>query len=282
MGLAVRSEMPIPAVAPASAAIPVWDPARDGPLPTVLRRGIVMLGCFDGFHRGHKRLARMARTLVAPGAPVIMMCTDPHPRVHFAPQGPGFLIAPGPPAPTLLSQAGIDLVYAPRFDADFAALSPEDFIRQGLLRDLGASAAVVGRDFRFGHHRAGTVHTLRALGDRHGFSVHEQEDVRDGSGQRISSTAIRAFIAAGDLDNASRLLGYDWRVPVRRTARGWAFHARMIVPPDGAYGVSCLDIEETELDAGRVELRGGNIFSAGLDPATSGVRWTSLYGKQAG
>lgn len=261
----------------AGPAVPAWDPSRAGPLPAPLRGGVVMLGNFDGFHRGHKALAATAGRLAAPGRPVILMCCDPHPRAFFAREALDFLISPGPPPGPLLRGAGVDLVYAPRFDAAFAGQSPEQFVAGGLARDLGVRAVVTGADFRFGRARVGRVDDLRRLGARFGIAVHVQPEVTEDGSARISSTGVRAALRRGDFGQAARLLGHDWIVPVRRAPDGWRFLPGMVLPPDGDYAVHCHDAGGAPLGMGRLRLRGGTLAMARVPAATAALRWSDHF-----
>jgi riboflavin kinase/FMN adenylyltransferase len=93
------------------------------------------------------------------------------------------------------------------FTREFADLSPEDFARSVLADGLGATAVLVGGDFRYGHLGAGDVDTLRDEGKSLGFSVHTVADVVHDKGERISSTRIRRLLDDGDVAGAAQLLG---------------------------------------------------------------------------
>src|SRR5688572_18015404 len=125
---------------------------------SVAPRSVVTPGNHDGVHLGHRALVETARRVASgesPSARVVALTFDPHP-VHFvAPdRAPPLLTTPQRRA-ELLRGAGADEVVIRRFDAEFSALSPEAFVEEILLGELGASAVVVGTDFRFGACRAG-------------------------------------------------------------------------------------------------------------------------------
>jgi len=101
-----------------------------------------------------------------------------------------------------------------RFDRAFASLAPEAFGAEVLARRLRARWLLIGEDFRFGAKRAGDVPLLRELGRRHGFEVEILPAVAL-SGVRVSSSAVRAALAAGDLETAERLLGRPYSISGR-------------------------------------------------------------------
>jgi riboflavin kinase / FMN adenylyltransferase len=85
-------------------------------------------------------------------------------------------------------------------------MTPQCFVEQLLVADLNVRHLVVGNDFRYGAKAQGTIHSLRAAGERHGFGV-EQVDAFIVDGVRVSSTAIRERLELGDCAGAARLLG---------------------------------------------------------------------------
>lgn len=175
------------------------------------------IGNFDGVHLGHQTLLshlRAAATRLNIEAAV--MSFEPHPRAFFA-QGLGDLSkAPSRIANlrdnlSALDQAGIDRVIVEHFNAHFAALSPEEFIQKILVDGLHVKMVIVGDDFRFGAKRAGDIATLKEAGERLGFSVQTLSTVAR-NGERISSSAVRAALAAGDFNEANHLLGRPYQI----------------------------------------------------------------------
>ncbi len=175
------------------------------------------IGNFDGVHRGHQALlARVRRAADELGIDAAVMTFEPHPRAFFA-QLAG---DPGK-APSRLANlrdnlgslklAGVDRMIVEHFNRHFAALSPEQFIRQILVDGLHVRWLMVGDDFRFGAKRAGDIETLREAGARYGFHVETLATVTE-QGVRISSSAIRAALAAGDFSLAENLLGHPYAI----------------------------------------------------------------------
>ncbi|MBN9020841.1 MAG: bifunctional riboflavin kinase/FAD synthetase [Rhizobiales bacterium] len=182
-------------------------------VPLALGGGAVVIGNFDGVHRGHQAL--LARTIADAhriGGPSLVLTFEPNPRTFFRPDEPVFRLTPPRVRARLLSAIGLDgLVIAP-FDAALSALSPLDFVQSVLVDRLRVRSVTVGDDFRFGAKRAGCVDDLVAAGARLGFDVDVVAPVIDGSGARFSSSAIRAALVEGDIAQANACLGYRWFV----------------------------------------------------------------------
>jgi riboflavin kinase/FMN adenylyltransferase len=177
-----------------------------------LTGAVVAIGNFDGVHRGHRAviaaaLAR-ARTL---GRPAAALTFEPHPRSFFRPQEPLFRLTDEHAKLRLFAGAGLDGAIVLTFDAALAEPAPEDFVNDVLLHRLRIAGAAVGYDFRFGKNRAGNPDLLAAEGARRHFAV-DIVPVVAPEGERISSGAIRAALAAGHVKEAARSLGYPWFV----------------------------------------------------------------------
>lgn len=171
-------------------------------------RGAVMtIGNFDGLHAGHRHLIGLVRARArALAAPSLVMLFEPQPREFFqGAQAPARLMDLGQKL-LALRETGVDAALALRFNAALARLAATDFIDRILVGTLGVRAIVVGEDFRFGTGRAGDFAFLQAAGRRLGFAV-EAASTFLVDGERVSSTRLRAALAAGDLDAAQRLLG---------------------------------------------------------------------------
>jgi len=143
--------------------IPTFDDWRATPAPW--KGGAVALGNFDGVHRGHQALlAHTGDRAKALGAPLVALTFEPHPRRFFVPDTGPFRLTLPPAKERLLAQYGVQAVLAQHFDAAFAALSPDAFIDDVLLKGLGARHVVCGYDFTFGARRGGNVEMLREKG----------------------------------------------------------------------------------------------------------------------
>jgi riboflavin kinase/FMN adenylyltransferase len=173
---------------------------------------VITIGVFDGVHRGHQALIAAAREQAdLRGLPLVAMTFDPHPLAVIGPKRAPTSLATLEHRAELLRRAGADVVEVLAFDEDTAAMSPQDFVADVLVRRLGARAVVVGADFRFGHRAAGTLVTLEDEGARAGFSVVGVPLAGD-HGQRWSSTATRALIEAGEVAAAAVALGRPYRI----------------------------------------------------------------------
>lgn len=166
---------------------------------------VVTVGVFDGVHRGHRALIERCRERRKPGEAVALVTFEPMPLAVLDPERAPPRLAGVRQKLELLRDAGVDLVWMMRFDQRLAATSARSFA--GLLASgLNARHVVVGPDFRFGCRREGDFGQLQSLGRELGFSAERLPPVHVG-GERVSSTAIRAALAAGELERAAHLLG---------------------------------------------------------------------------
>lgn len=175
------------------------------------------IGNFDGVHLGHQALlARVREAAGRLGLEAAVMTFEPHPREFFA-QRAGDLSKAPPRIANLrdklqsLADNGIDRVIVEHFSAPFAALSPQQFTEQVLVQGLHVKWLMVGDDFCYGAKRAGNVAMLEEAGRQHGFEVETLPTVMNGS-IRVSSSAVRAALAAGDFGHAEQLLGHPYAI----------------------------------------------------------------------
>ena len=165
------------------------------------------IGNFDGVHRGHQAilqtlLAQAARDDLAP----VLLSFFPHPKALVAGEPPS-LLTPLRDRAHWLAEAGLPHWLLLSFTHALMRKAPEDFVRDYLL-PLRLRFLLVGDDFRFGYRGQGDFALLQRLADTYGFRVQALETVR-ADGGRISSSRIRAALAAHDLDTARELLGHD-------------------------------------------------------------------------
>ncbi|GGI18275.1 bifunctional riboflavin kinase/FAD synthetase [Oxalicibacterium faecigallinarum] len=175
------------------------------------------IGNFDGVHRGHQALlARLREVASNLGLESAVMTFEPHPREFFAERAGDPSRAPKRIASlrdklASLSQAGVDRVIVEHFNAHFASLTPEEFVEKILVQGLHVKWLIVGEDFCYGARRAGNVATLVQASVEYGFTVESQPTVTNG-GERISSSAVREALLAGDLSAAETLLGHPYSI----------------------------------------------------------------------
>lgn len=191
------------------------------------RSTVVTVGNFDGVHRGHAHVLRLAREIAhnrsqhedaqqqsaesrsaqhpSESAEVVAVTFDPHPMAVLLPERAPVRLTAIDQRVDLLLEAGADRVLVLPFDRDLASWSPEEFVRRVLVDALHAHAVAVGENFRFGARAAGDVATLRELGNVHGFAV--EALTLDGGEHPWSSTAVRQCLAAGNVTGAAEILG---------------------------------------------------------------------------
>ena len=175
------------------------------------------IGNFDGVHRGHQAMLALLRGEAAQrGICSCVLTFEPHPRDYFAAATGRQQFAPARIGTlrdklTDLAHCGVDQAVVLPFDARLAAQSPATFVESVLVRGLGAKYVLVGDDFRFGARRAGDYTMLDAAGETHGFDVARMNSY-EVHGLRVSSSAVRAALDDGRMDDAARLLGRPYRI----------------------------------------------------------------------
>jgi riboflavin kinase/FMN adenylyltransferase len=175
-------------------------------VPAHLRGGIVALGNFDGFHRGHQVVvSRAVDHARAEGRPLLVATFDPHPARLFHPDTPPFRLTTLGQRERLFAAAGADAMLVFHFDRQLAAVSAEDFVLDYLRERISAAGVVTGEDFTFGKGRRGTIELLTSLGAECGLTVDAVPPVLDG-GEPVSSSRIRDALMAGDCATATHLL----------------------------------------------------------------------------
>ncbi len=208
----------------------------------------VAIGAFDGVHRGHRGVLRAVRD----GPPGCVSCGvftfDPDPAHVLDPEHAPKILTPTPRRLELLEGTGIDFCVLMRFDRKLAALEPEDFVRRHLLEPGVLRRIVVGSDFRYGRGGRGDVGALRRTCAGAGIDLVVVEPI-EVDGEKVSASRIRALVAAGRLDEASRLLGRPFSVwgrveRGRRLGRSLAAATanldpgEHVLPPRGVYAVA--------------------------------------------
>ncbi len=173
------------------------------------------IGNFDGIHRGHQAmLVRLKAAAVERGLPAAVMTFEPHPREVFTPELAPARLTSLREKIELFKQHGVERLVLVRFSPRFAQLSPQEFIQKILLTGLQARWILVGDDFKFGAKRAGDLALLRQAGAQFGFEVENLSSVLVDN-ERVSSTAVRAALAQGHLQQAARFLGRPYSMSGR-------------------------------------------------------------------
>jgi riboflavin kinase/FMN adenylyltransferase len=185
---------------------PEWTDGVFAPGPSV-----VAIGNFDGVHLGHRALIEASRQLAGADASVVVVTFEPLPQAFFRPEHAPARLSTVYQKLHLLRSAGVDMTWMMRFDSQFAALSAREFIEQVLVEKLSASYVVVGEDFRFGCGQEGDVAMLAKLGGELGFEVKTVPAVLCDD-ERVSSSGVRAKLAAGNFTSAADWLGRPFRM----------------------------------------------------------------------
>jgi riboflavin kinase/FMN adenylyltransferase len=187
--------------------------------PGDLGRTVVTIGMYDGVHRGHQKLigAAVARARDM-HRPCLLLTFDPHPAEVIRPGSHPAILTSMDRKAELVADLGVDAMCVLPFTPDFMRLPPETFTHNVLVEHLHVAEVMVGQNFTYGFKASGTVDTLVAEGRRFGFAVGGVPLASvdpDGEGDdavTISSTYIRACVAAGDMGPATRALGRPHRV----------------------------------------------------------------------
>ncbi|WP_298123188.1 bifunctional riboflavin kinase/FAD synthetase [Brevundimonas sp.] len=186
---------------------------RGRDLPAELRGAAVAVGAFDGVHRGHQAVIAEARAAAARlDAPLAVVSFDPHPRRWFQPDAAPFRLMTDDQMARALGEQGVQTLILLPFDGEMAAMSHEAFAEQVLGASLGIRHAAVGFDFTFGKGRTGSPGALQTLGARLGFTVSTTGRVDDAGGLKLSSSAVREALHAGDMARAAAILGRPFAV----------------------------------------------------------------------
>ena len=248
------------------------------------RASVVVIGNFDGVHRGHQAVladaARRARggssDDVADERELVVLTFDPHPSAVVG-RGEPAKLTTLPRRIELLERHGASRVAVKNFDKAFAAQSPEEFARNLLANELRANEVVVGQNFRFGAKRAGDFSTLALLGKTLGFTARAHAVAEDDRGP-FSSTRARAAIEKGDLEEAVAVLG-RWHsmsgvvVEGRKLGRTLGFPTANLAeipeltPPNGIYAVLVDELDEH----GKAHALAHGAMSIGVRPTIEGA-----------
>jgi riboflavin kinase / FMN adenylyltransferase len=271
--------------------------------PGDLGRTVITVGMYDGVHRGHQELIGTAVARArAMRRPCLLLTFDPHPAEVIRPGAHPAILTSMDRKAELVAELGVDAMCVLPFTPEFMRLSPETFTHTVLVEQLHAAQVVVGENFTYGHKAAGNVESLTVEGRRFGFAV---EGVPlagvDDDAVTISSTYIRACVAAGDMVSAARALGRPHRVDgivVRgdRRGRDMGFPTANVetppftaIPADGVYA-GHLVTRDPRSGASRERLPAA--ISVGSNPTFQGSRRTveayvldfdgDLYGEHVG
>ncbi len=241
----------------------------------------VVVGVFDGVHRGHKSLLAQARELARAKGPeyrVAALTFQNHPLSLLRPAHAPTMLLPLERRLECLAQAGVDLAVAVRFDAAFAAIEAERFVREVLVETLGAARLICGPDFRFGRGGAGTADLAQRIGGPLGLEIFPAAPVLEG-GEPVSSSRIRRLVREGQVAQAAQLLGRPHElegvvVEGRRRGRELGFPTANLRPEDN------LTLPETGVYAVEAVLPGENGAAAAAEawPGMMNLGYSPTFG----
>ena len=234
--------------------------------PGIARACALTIGNFDGVHRGHQAMLALVNNEAAHrGVQSCVLTFEPHPRDYFAralrkPELAPARIGTLRDKLTELERCGVQQTVVLPFDASLAAQSPHEFIDRVLVQGLGVRYVLVGDDFRFGRQRTGDYAMLDAAGKKQGFDVARMNSY-EVHGLRVSSSAVRQALGAGDMPAAARLLGRPY------TISGHVVHGRKLGRELGATAEGAGD-----------GFRTLNLRFAHWKPAASGIFAVLVHG----
>jgi riboflavin kinase/FMN adenylyltransferase len=171
---------------------------------------VVLIGVFDGVHKGHQLLLNRAKE-IAGGRNIVALTFDPHPMQVLAPDRAPTLLTTLADRVELLKIHNADQVAVLKFNEKFAAMAPADFVKDVLIGQLSASTIIVGKNFTYGHKAAGNVESLIKDGLSFNFTV-DVQDLQSGEGEVISSSRIRHLVTTGKVEEARALLSRPHRL----------------------------------------------------------------------
>jgi riboflavin kinase/FMN adenylyltransferase len=171
----------------------------------------VTIGNFDGVHRGHRYLIqKLCDDARHRGIRSLVMTFEPHPTLVLRPDMKIERLTTPAMKLSLLESSGVDDVAVVEFTREVAALTPDEFLAI-VLESAHPQSVVIGEGFRFGRRRAGTTDVIEAFGRANGFDTTVISRLKDDN-EMISSTNIRAALQAGDIAQATDMLGRRYRL----------------------------------------------------------------------
>jgi riboflavin kinase/FMN adenylyltransferase len=171
---------------------------------------VVVIGVFDGVHQGHQLLLDRAKEIAA-GRTIVALTFDPHPMQVLAPDRAPTMLTTLADRVELLKIHNADQVAVLKFNEKFAAMSPEDFVKDVLVGQLNVSTVIVGKNFTYGHKAAGNVDSLIEDGLKFNFAVDVQE-LKSEESEVVSSSRIRKLVVEGKVEEARTLLSRPHRL----------------------------------------------------------------------
>lgn len=216
-----------------------------------IKNAVVTIGTFDGVHIGHQKIiSRLQEVARQKGGETVILTFFPHPRMILHPDDLNIkLISTMDEKAERLANLGIDHLIITPFTRDFSNLSPQEYIREVLVKKIGTNQIIIGYDHRFGKDRSGGLKELQRYSSELDYEVEEilKQDIDDVA---ISSTKIRNAILSGDAKTAENFLGYPFTLTGKvikgdqigrqlgfPTANLFIVESYKLIPADGIYAV---------------------------------------------
>ncbi|HTN20787.1 MAG TPA: bifunctional riboflavin kinase/FAD synthetase [Pelobium sp.] len=217
-----------------------------------LKNAVVTIGTFDGVHLGHQQIIKeLVEKSKKNGGESVILTFFPHPRMILNPENHELkMINTMAEKANILHHLGVDHLIITPFTRDFSNLSPEAYIKEVLIEQIGMKQMVIGYDHRFGKDRSGGLAQLKQFSELYEYNVTEipEEDVRD---LAVSSTRIRNALNIGDVDVANDLMGHPFTLSGKvirgdqigrtlgyPTANLFIEESYKLIPSDGIYAVT--------------------------------------------
>jgi riboflavin kinase / FMN adenylyltransferase len=217
----------------------------------IIKNSIIAIGNFDGVHRGHQEIFKLGKKIAKKNKTKFGVVTfSPLPSEFFQKQKNNNRITRDDIKIDLLKKNKVNFVFVCNFNKKFSNTSAEQFVKDTIVKKLNATYVLVGKNFRFGHKRKGSVSLLKKYGKIYNYKVLDLKLSKQNK-IKISSTRIRSAIEQGNLELATKLLGRNWSikekvVPGRKVGRSLGFRTANIEiknninPKTGVYAVRAL------------------------------------------
>lgn len=178
--------------------------------PEIARGGLLAIGNFDSLHLGHKYLLKKAKEVAdSKGIKFNVMTFDPHPSEFFNASEGCITITPIREKLEMFEEVGVDFVFLQKFSAEFSQKTPRMFISE-IVEYLQIKHLFVGENFYFGHNKDGDFSTIQEASQEYSFSFTISPMLKFEKGNAISSSAVRMCLLKGDIEQASKMLGYHY------------------------------------------------------------------------
>ncbi len=217
----------------------------------IIKNSIIAIGNFDGVHRGHQEIFKLGKKIAKKNKTKFGVVTfSPLPSEFFQKQKNNNRITRDDIKIDLLKKNKVNFVFVCNFNKKFSNISAEQFVKDTIVKKLNATYVLVGKNFRFGHKRKGSVSLLKKYGKIYNYKVLDLKLSKQNK-IKISTTRIRSAIEQGNLELATKLLGRNWSIkekviPGRKVGRSLGFRTANIEiknninPKTGVYAVRAL------------------------------------------